>query len=332
MDLHPHEIKILKALDKKSSPDEISEKTGLDVDAVLRAISWLKTKRLITVTENIIEEIQLTDEGKRYSEIGLPERRIMDSIGNGGNIDSINGLDKKEIDIGIGWLRRKGMAEFDRGIIKIIKREKTPDELLMEKLKTENKILSSDISAELKQGLELLKKRKNVVDVRERKIISVIPTEEGINSSKKVELEEQVSQLTPELITSGKWKSVKFRPYDVSIYVSPKYPAKKHILQRMIDRIRDIFVEMGFEEIAGPLVETAFWNFDALFQPQDHPARDMHDTFYLKNPKVIGIPDFEKYKSNVKKTHENGWTTGSIGYQYRWDENREVLPNVQEFR
>ncbi len=122
------------------------------------------------------------------------------------------------------------------------------------------------------------------------------------------------------MLTTGEWKSKKFRPYDINIYVKPQKPAKKHPLRQAIDRVRDIFVRLGFREVKGNLVESAFWNFDVLFQPQDHPARDMHDTFYLKTPGSIEIPRFKELRDKVKAVHENGWTTGSTGWEYDWDE------------
>jgi len=87
------------------------------------------------------------------------------------------------------------------------------------------------------------------------------------------------------MLRSSEWKGKRFRPYDPNIYVKPEYPAKRHPLQRLIRDIREMFTEMGFKEIRGSMIQSAFWNFDALFQPQDHPARDMQDTFYLKTPK-----------------------------------------------
>ena len=47
---------------------------------------------------------------------------------------------------------------------------------------------------------------------------------------------------------------------------------------------------MGFAEVVSPMVESAFWNFDALFQPQDHPAREMQDTFYMRHPATAPLP------------------------------------------
>jgi phenylalanyl-tRNA synthetase alpha chain len=68
----------------------------------------------------------------------------------------------------------------------------------------------------------------------------------------------------------------------------------------------------------GNYLETSFWNFDALYQPQDHPARELADTFYMKTPNKGHLPD-EKLVERIAKTHENGWTTGSTGWQYKWN-------------
>jgi phenylalanyl-tRNA synthetase alpha chain len=67
----------------------------------------------------------------------------------------------------------------------------------------------------------------------------------------------------------------------------------------------------------GNYLELSFWNFDALYQPQDHPARDLADTFYMKVPYQGRLPDKELVMK-VKETHECGWTTGSTGWQCKW--------------
>jgi len=66
-------------------------------------------------------------------------------------------------------------------------------------------------------------------------------------------------------------------------------------------------------------VESCFWNFDSLFQPQAHPARDAHDTFFLTCPETHKVPKaYDEYFSRVKKTHEDGWKTGSVGHKVPW--------------
>ncbi len=331
MELHPNEIKILKALKKKSRVDEIAEKADLDLDAVNRTLSWLATKGLVKIDERIVEEVSLGKEGRIYAGFGLPERNILLKIEKTGKKELAlseiqNEFSKEAISIGLGWLREKNLAKIEKGKIEILKTGKTKDEKLLELLKKEGKINSSELTPELKKGLQLLKKRKNVVKISEKKRMWAIPTEKGLEISKTTKIEKTISQLTPKSIKTGEWRKGTFRPYDADIFVRPEYSAKKHPLQRLIDKIREIFVAMGFREIKGPLIESSFWNFDALFVPQDHPARDMHDTFYLKNPKHIEIPWFEKFKKRVKDTHEHGGTTGSTGWQYRWDENLAKLP------
>ena len=324
MELHPQEIAILKVLKEKLTPEVVSEKSGLDSDAVMRASSWLSTKNLVKIERKFTDEVSLDTEGKKYAEHELPERKIINLIKDSDAIDKID-IDKKEKDIALGWLRRKKLAKLEKIngklIIIVLNRKETGDEKLLKLLKEKEKLNADELTPELKEAFNLLKQRQNVIKIKEKKEIYMIPTEEGIKLGKKLKagkIKPSISQLTPEMIKTGKWKELHFRPYDAKIYIKPKYPAKKHPLRRIIDEIRSIFLEMGFEEITGNFVESAFWNFDALFQPQDHPARDMHDTFYLKNPRNIEIYKFDALKDKVKETHENGWTTGSSGWIYKW--------------
>lgn len=91
-----------------------------------------------------------------------------------------------------------------------------------------------------------------------------------------------------------------------------------HPLLKVREFFREILLEMGFNEMpTNRFVESSFWNFDTLFQPQSHPARDMHDTFFLKNPTTTDeFP--QDYLQKVKDVHEKGGY-GSIGYQYKWN-------------
>ena len=141
MKLHPHEARILRVLDKKSTPEEIAEKTELEKDAVMRALAWLSTKGLVNIREKVIEEITLGDEGEVYSKIGLPERRIIKILGKRGKIENLQDkLTKEEVTIGLGWLRRKGQGSLKNGIITITKKEKTPDEKLLQLIKKKERI------------------------------------------------------------------------------------------------------------------------------------------------------------------------------------------------
>lgn len=72
-------------------------------------------------------------------------------------------------------------------------------------------------------------------------------------------------------------------------------------------------------------VENSFWNFDALFTPQKHPARDAQDTFFLSDPAVTTKFPAD-YLEKVKQVHSTG-AFGSIGYQYDW-QLEETQKNV----
>jgi len=91
----------------------------------------------------------------------------------------------------------------------------------------------------------------------------------------------------------------------------------------MIAEVREVYLSMGFAEISGDAAQPAFWNFDALFTPQDHPARELQDTFYVKDMRDEKISR-SGVVANVAAAHEMGWQTGSKGWRYKW--------NVEEAR
>jgi len=123
-----------------------------------------------------------------------------------------------------------------------------------------------------------------------------------------------VAQLTSDLIRTGSWKDKHLRAYNIDAPVQPVYGAKTHPYQRLIDEMRQIFLEMGFTEIKGEIIQSSFWNFDALFQPQDHPARDMQDTFYLDS--TGDVPP--EYTDSVAAMHEHGGDIDSKGWGGKW--------------
>ena len=64
-------------------------------------------------------------------------------------------------------------------------------------------------------------------------------------------------------------------------------PGSLHPVTQVQREIEDLFVSLGFTVLDGPEVETEFYNFDALNIPADHPARDMQDTFWLKDGRLL---------------------------------------------
>ncbi|MCS7095887.1 MAG: phenylalanine--tRNA ligase subunit alpha [Nitrososphaerota archaeon] len=316
----------LKELGGRASVEDIARKSGLAHSAVMRSALVLSSEEIVMIHERKHLAASLNSEGKGYAEMGLPERRIVRCLLKLGGEADIGRLaeeakmDPEIVPIALGWLKSKGWAEIKgkRCILTLnCEPPKGVDEELLELINEKGKVVVDELSPELKRALEVIKKRK-LVEVEETVHRELELTAKGWNLvNKGIKIVEEVTQLTPELIISGKWRSVKLTRFDVKASAPVVYPGKEHPLQQIIKRAREIFLEMGFTEIRGPIVETAFWNFDALFQPQDHPAREMADTFYMANPRIGRLPG-RKIVDGVAMVHENGWITGSKGWGYRW--------------
>ncbi|NIR87777.1 phenylalanine--tRNA ligase subunit alpha, partial [Candidatus Bathyarchaeota archaeon] len=285
--LREQEQKTLLALQKlggKAPVDQIVEASGLAHAAVMRAALSLATNKLTLIHEQKQTVIKLNEEGKHHARKGLPERRLIRGLLKLGGEASIkhavkeSALEKKFLTIALGWLNRKGWATIEKKK-HMLKAQKEPpigiDEKLLSLLDQESSLIVENLSKQMRAAVAVLRRRK-LVRKDEKTLRELELTEDGWKLVKQgIEMVKEVSQLTPELIRTEKWRSVKLRRFDVTAPGPAVYPGKIHPIQQIIQRVREIFLEMGFTEIRGPIVETAFWNFDALFQPQDHPAREM---------------------------------------------------------
>ncbi len=326
-ELRENEQKTLLALEKlkgRAPVDQIVQISGLADAAVMRAALSLSEKKLLVTHEKKQSLISLTEEGTQHSEEGLPERRLQNALIKLGGEAPVNyvveeaGLEKKFLSVALGWLNRKGWATIKQGKLKSLREPPLgEDEKLLRLLAEKKSLTVEELNRELQKAVSVLKRRR-LAEIEEKALRELELTDEGWSLVKKgIEVSGEVSQLTTELIRSGGWRKVKLRRFNVKAPGPPVYPGKIHPAQQIIQRVREIFLEMGFTEIRGSIVQTAFWNFDALFQPQDHPARDMVDTFYLAQPNKGTLPEREVVEA-VSKTHEDGWKTGSRGWEYSW--------------
>ncbi len=325
--LHPLERKVIVHLKESCSVDDLMKKTGLKQVEVMRALQWLKNKKLVTIEDYSKEVVKLDTNGKTYLKDGLPERRFIKALGSKtANLEQIAkkaGLNKNELRVSIGILRRKNIIYVFRKKDVIVtltqsgKRflvEKMDEEKLLEKLPVE----ISKLNDAERETLNQLMKRKSIVKIDTIKTKTAQLTQLG-QKVLKIGFEENViDKLTPEIIVSKGWKNKKFRRYDIEAPVPEIYVGRRHFVNQAINYVRKVWLEMGFKEMTGNFVQTSFWNFDALFTAQDHPVRDMQDTFFIKKPESGRLPE-KKIVDNVKKTHENGYTTGSIGWRYKWN-------------
>ncbi len=336
--LREHQQRTLLALEKlggRGRVNQIVEVSGLAHAAVMRAALTLEEKGLTQLHEQKRTTILLNEEGKHHARRGLPERRLFDALVQLGGESSVEdvvekaALEKRFLTIALGWLRRKGWATIKKGerILKALAEpEMGIDEKLISLLDKRGLLIVEELNVKLQNAASILK-RRNLVKIEEKILRELELTEKGWEQIRLgIEIVEEISQLTPDLVRTGRWRKVKLRRFDVTAPGPSVHPGKIHPAQQIIQEVREIFLEMGFTEIRGPIVETAFWNFDALFQPQDHPAREMMDTFYIANPQRGGLPRKNVVEA-VAKTHENGWLTGSRGWEYAWspEEARRLI-------
>jgi len=312
--LHQYEKLVLHSLKGGSKTlEELAKDTGLNKDSASRACYWLKDKGAVEINESITQSFKLGEEGKRFLESGFPEFNFVKKLHSGKNF---NELSEEEKRIGLPWAKRNGWVEIAGSAFKLSKQgEKTLHEGQRETavLKKISKVES--LEKEDMDAVKVLLGRGDVLRSVESKQLSFSITKNGEKLAEESKPgEKEINVLTKDEIISGKWKNVKMREYEVNSPVERALPGKKHPLRKAINRIRKIFIELGFEEMEDKLVESSFWNFDALFQPQDHPARDLMDTFYLSSPEKIPLPKDEVVE-RVKKVHEEKW-------KYKW--SREV--------
>jgi phenylalanyl-tRNA synthetase alpha chain len=236
---------------------------------------------------------QLTEEGLNYLKNGLPE------------VNLIKKLSKKELkfdeakklenfNIALQWAKKNEWIEIKDGILKLTDKGK---KAIKEKYEIEELLKKAEKNKLSEDEAKILLKRNLVRKITEKEI-----------KVKKL-IGKEVVNLTPELLKTGYWRKVKFKPYNVEVPGKKIYPGKRQPYKKFLDEVKEKLINLGFKEMEPRIVVQEFWNCDALFMPQTHPARNIHDIFYvdLKSKEIE-----KKWIKNVKKEHEEGW-------RYKWD-------------
>lgn len=320
--LSPNERKILPHLNDKIA--DICKKTNLDKVAVMRSLEYLQNKEIIKIESEKKKLIELGINGALYKKRGLPERILLNVIAenmilNLEDSQKKSGLSDEEFKASIGALKKKAMIDLKNGKISLTSTKQDVAKKMLEEIFIEMLPLDySSLTPEQNYAFKSLQNRKEIVEIVEEREVKIFLTDLGKELQKvKMQHEELIEQITPDLLKKeSSWKNKKFRRYDVSSPVPAINGGKRHFVNQAIDYGKKIWIEMGFEEMEGPKVVSSFWNFDALFTAQDHPVREMQDTFFIN--KKTELPD-KKIANAVKKAHENG-ISGSRGWKYNWNE------------
>jgi phenylalanyl-tRNA synthetase alpha chain len=349
--LHPLEVKVLRSFEPgvDISARSLEERLGYKTGQANQAFSWLCAKGL--ARESGRESAlfyELTDFGKDAAEKGTVEERLCRLLGEKGplslpQIVEALGIEQKDAGSAFGALSKDGALSMDGEKRAVLNKEwftqghaaggKKPRMALVRDLLT--KAVSSggtlselELSPEEKALADTVAKKRGAGDsyfrAADRELVRYAL--DTLCAQVNAELEslgisgEELGRLTGAMLERGTWKDATFRPYNISVPPARLVPGRRNPYAQFVEQVKDKLCSLGFEEFDGSIVQTEFWNGDALFMPQFHSARDIHDVYYVKSPTQAKSIE-EPFLSNVAAAHENGGSTQSRGWGYQFDRN-----------
>jgi len=340
-ELHPLEIKVLL---RYGAGDALSAGTlirdlGYNLGQANQALSWLAAKGFVKETartQRVFYEI--TELGRECMSKGTYEARIVGLLEAEGaqalpDIARKLGIEAKDVGSAFGGLSKDKVLAMDEGKRASLapggravldSREAALQSLLSRAAAAP--LADAELSAEEKtQVLTQARKRGaagSLFRIAEREDVTFAFAAPGIAAGETLRRAgstgQEVGALTPEMLRTGSWKTARFRRYNIDVPPTRVQAGRANPYCAFLEQLKNKLASLGFEEFDGPLVETEFWNGDALFMPQFHSARDIHDVYHIKSPthaKEIEQP----WLDQVAATHENGWKTGSRGWRYGFD-------------
>lgn len=260
MAIYKGSVEILNLISQKTpglntynvySIEQLSSTTGFNSDLVRRIVEGLKEEGFVSAESSESTTFLPNSEYKLYYSSEFPEFSVYKKAKSGKSITDLTDLEKS---IGLRWAKQKGFVSIEGG--KLVP-SKTDEDVIaqLSLLKAAYSALLSNKEVNQEVREELIQRK--LVDRKSTKSVSVQYSGKSYNAS----------ELAGE--------------FDISVESANAPVGKSHPISVMSGRMRTIMAEMGFSEMSGDIVESSFWNFDALFQPQDHPAREMADTFYI---------------------------------------------------
>jgi phenylalanyl-tRNA synthetase alpha chain len=340
--LHPLENKVLLSFQQGEalSAFELLKASGLDESRLDMASGWLQSKGLLEVKEESVTSlVSLTETGREYLDKGTPEMRIINALRDGKQFtvkDIIQawGMEPSEVSSAVGALKEAKVAQISQGGILVL--ASGADISVYEFLSILIKMAADKDQADLSSYSEAQQsainanfhkrgKGKGLFRISEKKNRVYTLTNDGRELLRLIKergiVAEEASMLTPEMLKQGTWKNKKFRAYNIALNPPRQSIGRKHPYKEFLDFVKYKFVGMGFEEMRGPLVENEFWDMDALYMPQFHPARNIHDVYFVKEPAACREIE-SPFGKNVAAVHKDGGKTGSTGWRYPFDIER----------
>ena len=310
--------------------DSIADETDLDPTAVTRAAFELETEGLVSVEAETTERFTLTDEGRAYLDAGLPEVRLYRAAVEAGADEEpaplgalLNDADLADLaDIALANYNRKGYGSVDSGTVVAdpdAAPDADPEAAALTALADADGATAADLDVD--GGVLDRLVSRGLLERSESTTRRVTVTDDGVTALMGgVETAETVSRLTSEMLTSGDWQDVAFEEYNVEAAAERAHGGRQHPMRSMAERVKEVLVGLGFQEMDGPHVDAGFWINDCLFMPQDHPARTHWDQFELAEPTAIDdLPP--ELVERVRSAHLEGVGEDGDGYHSPWTED-----------
>ena len=339
--LHPLEIKVLLNYTKtdRLTSERLQKELDYKEGHSNQAFSWLSGKNLLKEIERVPHVFyELTDFGRKVAKEGSAEERIVAFLKEKGphtmqEIADALGIEGKDVGSAFGGLKKEGVLSMGAGAkaeytgTPLPPRIEQAKNLISRALNKENgTIESTELSQLESQVMQGLTKKRGISETPFKTIERETVTYQLTGDSDAVAQElksagvtgNEIGEVTPAMLANGDWRKGTFRGYNISIPPARIIPGRTNPSVQFLESVKDKLCALGFQEFDGPLVETEFWNGDALFMPQFHAARDIHDVYRIKNPTHANFIE-EPYLTNVANVHKNGGNTGSRGWNYEFD-------------
>eukprot|EP01071_Lankesteria_metandrocarpae_P003256 Lankesteria_metandrocarpae@DN2852_c0_g1_i1.p1 len=342
------------------SSETVAAHMGLEHNVMIGMLKSLASRGMLILNPHEKHVLGLRNEGRHYADTGTPELLVLRAINKAGTVpvsalksggEIADGLGVVVCDIGLKLCMKNKLVMMDKVnktvspltdstantaalnfaeaalfVLKIIpqkdsKGEEVEVNVITEAIEKEFGTATTaarlhiDALADLKRrNLILQKTLKYSIITRGPKFALTIPV--------------LATDLNSGILQNDAWKNFEFKAYNfMAAGIRPK-AGSVHPLMAVQKEFKEILVSMGFEEMpTSQWADTSFWNFDALFMPQQHPCRDVQDTFFLTDPVYCDksrIP--QDYFKDVQRVHEIG-DFESIGWRYPWSET-EASKNI----
>ncbi len=310
------------------SVEELASAINVTPHDIMRDLAELSAKELVVIEKSYRDKLVLSDEARKALVHGLPEEIVYRVAFRctGRNVEEFLNCVSKEAEITIDWARiglqyliKGGCLRVEKGVV--VRGDLNKCYSVLEEagyLKALLEDIGKGVTVDSRYT-KILRRRKFVK--KERESIVVVKAAEKLRELWREDAISKAPLLTvvrPQHYITGQLEKAVIKRFDLSIPPPRKSIRRFNAYIEFLDMVREILVSMGFEEVKGPHVELELWNFDVLFQAQDHPAREIHDTFFLKTVFKGRIED-NKLVERARKIHEQGWG-------YRWSLEKALKP------